>query len=193
MSGYTACACRDCFEIAIGEAGEALCNLCEEAECEAGTEAECCGEHSYGGSDEDEERVISKRGDVNAADHGGGAIVHNEHGYHLEWTHGLMSEHPEEEGFDDEIADLKLNLFRVPLDESAWAKLSTCGDEDKLWTGIASSNGMDLAEVIELAKSEKPVDIATALEMFAGHWGWENLDSYPVLVRYADLSERWES
>jgi hypothetical protein len=33
MNGYVYCACRDCMDIAIGELG-ALCNDCEEAECE---------------------------------------------------------------------------------------------------------------------------------------------------------------
>lgn len=32
--------CRDCFEIAIGEPGEALCHECEEAGCEA-DDGEC--------------------------------------------------------------------------------------------------------------------------------------------------------
>jgi len=32
--GYCDCACRDCFEIAIGKAGEALCHDCETAGCE---------------------------------------------------------------------------------------------------------------------------------------------------------------
>jgi len=34
VSGYCDCACRDCFEIAIGVLGEALCHDCEEAGCE---------------------------------------------------------------------------------------------------------------------------------------------------------------
>jgi hypothetical protein len=33
-SGYRPCACRDCFEIAIGEPG-ALCHACVSAGCEA--------------------------------------------------------------------------------------------------------------------------------------------------------------
>jgi hypothetical protein len=36
-SGYRPCACRDCFEIAIGEAG-ALCHLCEDAGCDPASE-----------------------------------------------------------------------------------------------------------------------------------------------------------
>lgn len=44
MSGYTDCACRDCFEISMG----GLCNACEEAGCEGG-ESECEAPHAYGG------------------------------------------------------------------------------------------------------------------------------------------------
>lgn len=39
LAGYTDCGCRDCFEIAIGVAGEAFCHACEEAGCEK--DAEC--------------------------------------------------------------------------------------------------------------------------------------------------------
>ncbi len=57
MTGYTDCACRDCFEIAIGEAGEAMCHGCVDAGCYAdGDEttkghpgyAECQREDAYG-------------------------------------------------------------------------------------------------------------------------------------------------
>lgn len=48
MSGYCDCACRDCFEIAIGEPGEALCLECEEAGCEAQADQECQAPGAYG-------------------------------------------------------------------------------------------------------------------------------------------------
>jgi hypothetical protein len=51
MSGYCDCSCRDCFEIAIGTAGEALCHGCEDAGCEAGVEDECSAPHAYGGDE----------------------------------------------------------------------------------------------------------------------------------------------
>lgn len=51
MSGYTDCACRDCFEIAIGEPSEALCDACEEAGCEADGESECDAPHAYCAAD----------------------------------------------------------------------------------------------------------------------------------------------
>jgi hypothetical protein len=48
MSGYTACACRDCFETAIAGADDApaLCGACEEAGCSP-DDGECQAPHAY--------------------------------------------------------------------------------------------------------------------------------------------------
>jgi hypothetical protein len=47
-SGYKPCACRDCFEIAIGDAGEAaLCHLCQDAGCSSEGEQECSVQGSF--------------------------------------------------------------------------------------------------------------------------------------------------
>lgn len=52
MSGYTDCACRDCFEIAIGnnEPGGAYCWACAESGCER--DSECQAPHTYCPGDE---------------------------------------------------------------------------------------------------------------------------------------------
>lgn len=50
-TGYTPCACRDCFETAIGLAGVALCHDCETAGCDGG---ECQSPTAYGQGDEPE-------------------------------------------------------------------------------------------------------------------------------------------
>lgn len=49
--GYVDCACRDCFEIAIGRYGKALCHECQEAGCKAGVEQECQSPTAYGVGD----------------------------------------------------------------------------------------------------------------------------------------------
>jgi len=49
MSGYVPCACRDCFEIAIGEPG-ALCHECEDTGC--APDRECQNADAYGGEAE---------------------------------------------------------------------------------------------------------------------------------------------
>lgn len=60
MSGYLHCACRDCFEITIGDPGE-FCTECDEAGCPdyqgvSGLSQECQRPDAYGsGEDEDED------------------------------------------------------------------------------------------------------------------------------------------
>lgn len=49
--GYTDCACRDCFEIAIGKRGRALCSDCEESGCSTAGDSECSAEGAYGFED----------------------------------------------------------------------------------------------------------------------------------------------
>ena len=53
MSGYTYCACQDCFDIAISgdEINWALCGDCEAAGCDG--ESDCCR-----GCDESEETDV---------------------------------------------------------------------------------------------------------------------------------------
>ena len=49
ISGYTYCACRDCFEVTVSDDTDNpdLCLSCKEAGCEPGKE--CQGPHAYGG------------------------------------------------------------------------------------------------------------------------------------------------
>jgi hypothetical protein len=72
MSGYCDCACRDCFEIAIGgddPNDPAMCHACEEAGCEL--DSECCAPDAYGGDegdDDDETPPPANEGDPNMLD-----------------------------------------------------------------------------------------------------------------------------
>lgn len=52
-SGYTHCACRDCFDLLVSSDTRkpALCSDCEEAGCEMNG-GECCREDAYGSEDE---------------------------------------------------------------------------------------------------------------------------------------------
>ena len=136
--------------------------------------------------------VISRVGDICAEDYGGGAIVKDDGYFWLEYTHGLESDHPGVDQHDEEaLADLKLELFRVQLDESAWEALTGCGDPMKLWEGIAESVGQHFVDVLHLATSREPKQIAGAFEMFAGHYGWRELDHYPIQVSYKEVETRW--
>jgi len=48
-TGYTDCACRDCFEIAIGVPGVALCHECEASGCDPEGHHECAAPDAYEG------------------------------------------------------------------------------------------------------------------------------------------------
>lgn len=60
MTGYTDCSCPDCFEIAIGEPGAALCHACQGAGCDQNS-SECDG------AEEDEPEVERIEADRRAA------------------------------------------------------------------------------------------------------------------------------
>lgn len=54
-SGYTYCACRDCFEIVVSsDMGiPDLCEACLDEGCDPDGEGECSAPHSYGGDQEE--------------------------------------------------------------------------------------------------------------------------------------------
>lgn len=45
-NGVVPCACRDCFELALGQRGEAMCHACEAAECQP-NDGECAVASEY--------------------------------------------------------------------------------------------------------------------------------------------------
>jgi len=73
-SGYTDCACRDCFEIAISDdmAHPDLCNECEEAGCDPEGESECEAPGAYGGND------LCSIGCDGSPEHDGLCAAHND-------------------------------------------------------------------------------------------------------------------
>lgn len=48
-SGYTGCACRDCFDVAISSdmTRPELCNLCREAGCDGTGKSDCERDDAY--------------------------------------------------------------------------------------------------------------------------------------------------
>ena len=60
-SGYTQCACRDCFDVAVSsdDSKPELCSDCEEAGCSADGDCECSRDDAYGCDAEEEEQPPS--------------------------------------------------------------------------------------------------------------------------------------
>ena len=55
-SGYTDCACRDCFDIAVSSdmAHPDLCGMCADAGCDATGKSDCARDDAYGVEDSDD-------------------------------------------------------------------------------------------------------------------------------------------
>jgi len=79
-SGYTDCACRDCFEIAISDdmAHPDLCNECEEAGCDAEGESECEAPGAYDDGNALHRSGCSINGCDQPQDHDGLCAAHND-------------------------------------------------------------------------------------------------------------------
>lgn len=72
MSGYVACACRDCFDIAIASSNDkpTLCADCREAGCDVTGQSECERENIYGedsdnNTDKDEKPTMQSVARIN--------------------------------------------------------------------------------------------------------------------------------
>ncbi len=138
-------------------------------------------------------KPIQRIGDICAEDYGGGAVVEDEHGLHVEYTYGLESDHPGSDRYDsDAVNGLILEVFRVPLaeEETAEEYLSNFKVD---WGSIARGSGIDRAEVMELVRSTDPLKKAGAFELVAQHWGWRELDPEPMLLSYEDVEARWDT
>jgi hypothetical protein len=55
-SGYTRCACRDCFDIAVSDDTRKpeLCSDCADARCDCDGESDCARSDAYGCDEGDE-------------------------------------------------------------------------------------------------------------------------------------------
>lgn len=71
--GYTDCACRDCFDVAISDSDDALglCGDCAEAGCDETGQSECMRDDAYGGGDEPAEGDWVTSDHINFYEQGG--------------------------------------------------------------------------------------------------------------------------
>jgi hypothetical protein len=109
-TGYTHCACRDCFEIAIGEPGSALCHGCEAEGCEAGAERECSAPHAYGGAEAEEAEVAQAKPEAKPED-----LVARRNAHAVEALREITEDRaPEASDFGATAKMLNMNRFAPP-------------------------------------------------------------------------------
>lgn len=118
--------------------------------------------------------IIGTIGDVNPLDYGGGFVYRDKVGAcSLEWY--------EPEDDSDEESDII--CYRVDIDYGAesWMDLPAVAK---------SADHADIAEAIE--DDSNPMRRALAFWSVAGHWGWHELDHYPLRLTRAEAEARIE-
>lgn len=136
--------------------------------------------------------VVTTIGDVNPIEYGGGYLFlckdRGRSDYHLEYTHGTESEEAAEglSEYEPAYSRVPLTLYRVDLPDDVWGDHSWAKVED-----IAQSMGADPEELRRAGSSPDPRERAYALESIAGHWGWHELDNYPLSMTVSELRKRW--
>jgi hypothetical protein len=141
-------------------------------------------------------RKLGSVGDVNPIDYGGGFIfsVPGGGGPHLEYFEGLDSdERAERLSYDDDaeekIDKLKVQLYRVDLGKDAKDFLS---DHDWVeWEKVATSTGQDVSDYTNPTKLRSAQARALVIQDAAGHYGWNDFDSYPLELTVGELKKRW--
>lgn len=61
-SGYTACACRDCFETVVSSRGAVFCSDCKNVGCDS--DSECLRDDAYGVDDLSDEPTVPLRAET---------------------------------------------------------------------------------------------------------------------------------
>jgi hypothetical protein len=139
-------------------------------------------------------RKVGHVGDVNPIDYGGGYVVSDANGTHLEYFAGLDGDERAEklsyaDDGDEKIDTLKVKLYSVDLGKDARDFLSNHDWID--WAGIANYTGQDAAAYAADALRSAQAR-ADAIYDAASYHGWDNFDSDPARLTVGDLREMWK-
>jgi len=124
--------------------------------------------------------IVGTVGDVNMPEYDGGIVYKDRDGesYTLEYV-----EVPDDDtDFDDK--DARWTIFRVPLDKGVpdWGS----------YKAAAKTSGQKPSELKAAFESDEPMKRAWAYETFAGHYGWNELDNYPLVLDKHEIEERYD-
>jgi uncharacterized protein YukE len=150
--------------------------------------------HQYG-------EVIQSFGDVDFVEYGGQLLVRDENG-------GLYLEAIEE---PEEGEAEEWTIYRTDIDQlkkvpkggkvflvsssyrSDWSHPVSSYDEwfSKHIDEVADTSGMDSKKLVKMFCSDDPVDRAEAYITLASHFGWYELDQYPLRLSRKEVEERY--
>lgn len=131
-------------------------------------------------------RKLGTVGDVNPIEHGGGYIVKTDDGIHLEYFEGI-SDWPDSWDVDLDAPKWlakKVTLHRVDLCIDGEALMADLDWVD--WNSVSTSCGYPRGRL------KTAQERANAVMDVAGHYGWHELDLYPLELTLGELIERWK-
>jgi hypothetical protein len=128
---------------------------------------------------ENRNRIVSRLGDVDPIEYGGGVVFTDGKHRWLEFTHGR-----EEEAFDD-LAVEKLPVYQVDIEEDILDWHDWVDTEE-----LSSYTGIDEEDLIRAATGSLAAR-AQLLADIGSYYGWYELDQQPLSFGAVELEERW--
>jgi hypothetical protein len=126
-------------------------------------------------------KEVGHVGDVNWPEYDGGPVLVDETGvYSPELEYVVV---PEDEDYDSPRA--RWEIYRVVLDQEvpSWGELNA----------VADSAGQDPDDLREAFESDDPEERAWAYVTWAGHYGWIEFDSDPLVLTRLEVEKRYET
>jgi hypothetical protein len=122
-----------------------------------------------------EASMVGHIGDVNWLDYGGGPVYRHE-GYHV-----LEYIIPPEEDARRKVWEVYMVHLGNPGDAKDWLKRGS----------VQQSTGISTKEYLAALRSKNPLAEANVWQDIAGHYGWHELDQYPLHLSKKEITLRY--
>lgn len=124
--------------------------------------------------------IVGGVGDVNFPEYDGGEVLKTESGdYELEYV-----EAPSDDvDFDDK--DARWTIYRVNLDQEVPSQGSI--------KSVAKSAGQRPSDLKKAFESDDPMERANAYVTWAGYYGWNEFDQYPLVLDKKSVEDRYDT
>jgi hypothetical protein len=123
--------------------------------------------------------IVGTVGDVNFPENGGGEVYKDGAGFTLEY----VDPPPDDVDFDDK--DARWTIYRVALEKGV--------PDGGSYKSAAKTAGMKPSELKAAFESDDPMVRAGAYEAWAAHYGWEELDPYPLVLDKKAVEDRYDT
>mgnify|MGYP001586861803 FL=1 len=127
-------------------------------------------------------KAIGIIGDVTPIEYGGGYVFKGDDGIWIEYTNGLG----DFDGDESALESYRVEVYRVKVADDVFFDLDWMN-----WDNLAFSMGRKVKELESESLSDNPVTRAMLYWDVASHYGWHELDHYPLILTVKELEDRW--